>query len=99
MTMLDNLTERSGDGISFRHNYNFERLHLRYLEFEMRQFLWKGTLFDPIEFQKYKVNMEGPNAVLFKTSPDEVYIFSEINRIFNEQDWTGDLNKIIGETA
>lgn len=43
--------------------------------------------------------MEGPNAVLFKTSPDEVYIFSEINRIFNEQDWTGDLNKIIGETA
>ena len=43
--------------------------------------------------------MQGPNAVLFKASRDEVYMLAEINRILNEQEWTGGLNRIIGENA
>ena len=100
MTLLDNLVERSADILSFRHNSNFEAMHLRYLSFEMRQFLWKGVLFDPLEYRNYRVNMDGPNSVLFRASRNETFILHEIQRIFSEQpNWTGDLNKVISDKS
>jgi len=47
MMLMDNLIERSGNVIAFRDFKTFEKLHLKYVNFNMRQFLWKGVLFDP----------------------------------------------------
>ena len=100
MTLLDNLVERSADILSFRHNTNFEPLHLRYLSFEMRQFMWKAVLFDPLEFKNFRINMDGPNSVLFRASRNEAFILHEIQRMFSElPNWTGDLNKIVSEKS
>ena len=43
--------------------------------------------------------MQSQDAVLYKVSKDETLILSEINRILNEKDWTGDLGKIVSERA
>ena len=97
--LMDNLIERSGDVIAFRDFKTFERLHLKYINFNMRQFLWKGVLFDPVLFKQYKQNMAGPNSVFYQASRDEPLILHEIQQIFGELDWTGDLNRIVQEKA
>ena len=74
---------------------NFEILHFRYLNFELRQFLWKGRLLDSAEFWKYQENMNSTSAILFKASPDEPLILADITRILNQTEWTGDLLKIV----
>ena len=43
--------------------------------------------------------MQSEDSVLYKVSKDETLILSEINRILNEKDWTGDLGKIVSERA
>jgi len=63
----------------------------------MRQFLWKGRLIDNDELINYKNNMEGPSSILFKNSPDEPLILHDIQRIFSQQEWTGNLHNIIKE--
>lgn len=42
--------------------------------------------------------MNGPNAVLFRNSPDEPLILHDVQRIFNQTEWTGNMSKIIRAT-
>jgi hypothetical protein len=44
----------------------------------MRQFLWKGRLFDTYEFNIYQKNISGPNSIFYRASPDEALILSDI---------------------
>lgn len=74
-------------------------MHFKYLTFEMRQFLWKSLLFDSQQFLSYKTNLEGPDSITFKTSRDDSLLLHEITRILSENDWTGDLNRIISEKS
>lgn len=43
--------------------------------------------------------MEGDNSILYKTSRDDTLILHEITRILSENDWTGDLNRILSEKS
>ena len=43
--------------------------------------------------------MSGPNSVFYQASRDETLILHEIQRIFSELDWTGNLNRIVQEKA
>ena len=83
LSALDNLVERSGDFLAHRHFKLYERLHLRYLDFRMRQVLWKGVLFDPSYYRAYRENTNGPSAVLYKASPDEPLLLSTISRLLS----------------
>ena len=74
-------------------------MHFKYLTFEMRQFLWKSILFDSQEFLDYKKNLSGPDAIIYKTSRDDSLLLHEITRILSENNWTGDLNRIISEKS
>jgi len=85
---LDNLIERSGDIIRFNHFYTFEVVHLRYLSFDMRQFIWKSLLFDPLEYKNYSKNLQGSESALFTSKRDEPLILLDLNRILlSERDW------------
>lgn len=96
-SLLDNLQERSASFLSFRAFKAYEKFHMRYLNFAMRQFVWKGVLLDNEDLVAFKANMSGPNAVLFKNSPDEPLILHDAQRIFNQTEWTGNLSRIIRE--
>lgn len=93
LSMLDNLMERSGHLIQHRHFKMYERLHLRYLDFTMRQLLWKGTLYDPTIYRAFVENTNGPSKILYENSPNEALILSSISRIMNQTEWTGDLTR------
>lgn len=54
---------------------------MRYLDFRMRQLVWKAVLFSPQALQQYEVNMQGPSAVMYKASPDEPLLLSMIARV------------------
>ena len=96
---MDNQVERSPSTISCKHFQSLEVLHLRYLTFDMRQFLWKTALFDSVEFLNYKNNLNGPDALMFMASRDEAIILHEITQVLSQDDWTGDLNKILSEKS
>ena len=65
----------------------------------MRQFMWKTALFDTEHFLDYKKNLNGPDAIMYMASRDEPLILHEITRIIAEDDWTGNLNKIVSEKS
>lgn len=99
MNLMDNQVERTGSVIQSRDLGIFEKMHFKYLTFEMRQFLWKSILFDSQEFLNYKNNLEGPDSITYRTSRDDQLILHEITRILGENSWTGDLNRIISEKS
>ena len=47
LTTVDNLIERNADVIKFGRFGMLQRLHMRYLDFRMRQMVWKAVLFSP----------------------------------------------------
>ena len=75
----------------------FERLHLRYLDFTMRQLLWKGILFDPVVYRNFVDNTSGPSKILYENSPNEALILSSISRILNQVEWTGDITRVLAK--
>lgn len=86
--VLDNLIERSGNVIRFRHFRTFEKLHLRYLSFDMTQFLWKSLLFDPVHFAAYSESVTNMDSWIFQTDRDEPLILLELKRtLLSDQEW------------
>ena len=95
LTTLDNLIERNADVLKFSQSGMLQRLHLRYLDFRMRQLVWKAVLFSPDALRQYEENMTGLSAAMFKAAPDEPLLLSMIARVIEQTQWTGDLTRAL----